>query len=96
MSVLDFYQRVGRVAVVYLDAAILVDRFAILLIISLSLMMQSRSRLAFNRSAVSLGELRRKTGLPRKLLIKRLSSGNIDARSSEFSSYRIFSPLSAT
>ena len=66
--------------IVYLDAAVLVDRFAILLIVSLSLMMPSRSRLAFTRSAASLGELRRKTGLPRKLLIKRLSSGSFDAR----------------
>ena len=64
----------------YLDAAVLVDRFAILLIVSLSLMMPSRSRLAFSRSAASLGELRRKTGLPRKLLIKRLSSGSFPAR----------------
>ena len=76
----EVYQRAGPVAEVYLDAAVLVDRFAILLIVSLSLMMPSRSRLAFSRSAASLGELRRKTGLPRKLLIKRLSSGSLDAR----------------
>src|SRR6185503_6233299 len=79
----------------YLKAAVLVDRFAILLIASLNLMMLSRSRPALNRSSTSLGELSRKTGLLRKLLIKPLSSGSIVARCSGLSSYRIFSPLPA-